>query len=167
MFQSLAAGNNHTCGLLPDGSVACWGNNTLGALGDGTTVTRLVPAPATQLTGLQFETLVSGDNFTCGQVIGGGAPLCWTRQVILPQVAFVTVTGPTADIAVNGTVQLAATAYDGQEHILTGRTVLWVSGTPNLASVSATGLVTGLAAGSATVYAVVDGVPGTALITVH
>ena len=27
-FISVSAGNNHTCGVRTDGSVACWGSNT-------------------------------------------------------------------------------------------------------------------------------------------
>jgi len=34
-FVDLAAGNGHTCGVLDDGSVRCWGGNRWGQLGDG------------------------------------------------------------------------------------------------------------------------------------
>lgn len=34
----------HACALLDTGSVACWGSNDLGELGDGTTTSRSVPA---------------------------------------------------------------------------------------------------------------------------
>jgi alpha-tubulin suppressor-like RCC1 family protein len=36
-------GLGHTCGLTTGGAVYCWGSNGNGALGDGTTETRLVP----------------------------------------------------------------------------------------------------------------------------
>jgi len=44
-FDSLTAGYEHTCGLTPGGVAYCWGVNTLGELGDGTTTVRSVPTP--------------------------------------------------------------------------------------------------------------------------
>lgn len=41
---SVATGRYHTCALRKTGAVACWGDNTEGALGDGTYTTRLTPA---------------------------------------------------------------------------------------------------------------------------
>lgn len=36
-WKQLSAGYNHTCGLLTDNNMYCWGNNTSGQLGNGTT----------------------------------------------------------------------------------------------------------------------------------
>jgi len=82
-FTSLTAGANHTCGLLADLSAACWGYNAEGelaegALGDGTKVTRLRPAPAKA--GVQFSILAAGDRFTCGLVVGASV-LCWGLRI--------------------------------------------------------------------------------------
>ncbi len=41
--RSIAAGDRHTCALLGDGSVMCWGNNVYGELGDNTTGGSPVP----------------------------------------------------------------------------------------------------------------------------
>jgi uncharacterized protein YjdB len=81
-------------------------------------------------------------------------------------VASVNVSPPSANVNVGQTAQLAATALDAGGKVLTGRIVNWSSGTPGVATVSTSGLVTGVSAGSATITATIDGVPGTALVTV-
>jgi alpha-tubulin suppressor-like RCC1 family protein len=44
-FRQLAVGSGHTCGVATDDSVYCWGLNTSGQLGDGTTSQFPVPIP--------------------------------------------------------------------------------------------------------------------------
>ena len=44
-FSQLSAGGYHTCGRTPDYVAYCWGENTNGALGDGTGITRFTPTP--------------------------------------------------------------------------------------------------------------------------
>ena len=43
-----AAGAEHTCALLVDRTVQCWGGNSRGQLGDGSMKNRLVPTLITQ-----------------------------------------------------------------------------------------------------------------------
>jgi alpha-tubulin suppressor-like RCC1 family protein len=42
----LSAGENHTCARRRDGSVRCWGDNSVGQLGDGTSTLRRAPVAA-------------------------------------------------------------------------------------------------------------------------
>ena len=69
-------------------------------------------------------------------------------------------------VPVNGTVQLVATPKDGSGTPLAGRVVTWASSSTTIATVSASGLVTGKAAGTATITATSEGKSGTASITV-
>ncbi len=43
--RAVSAGDRYSTALLDDGTVWAWGDNTVGQLGDGTTVARSVPAP--------------------------------------------------------------------------------------------------------------------------
>jgi uncharacterized protein YjdB len=81
-------------------------------------------------------------------------------------VASVEVLPSSASIVVGGTVQLTATPKDANGQPLTGRTITWASNATGVATVSTTGLVTGVAAGSATVTATSEGKSGSSSITV-
>ena len=82
-------------------------------------------------------------------------------------VASVTVTPATASVDSGKTVQLTATLRDANGATLTGRAVTWTSLNPSIATVSATsGLVTGVAPGTAQVYAASEGKSDTTTITV-
>jgi len=39
----VASGNSHTCAVASDGSLWCWGDNTDGQLGLGSTAAHLLP----------------------------------------------------------------------------------------------------------------------------
>src|SRR5438093_458731 len=81
-------------------------------------------------------------------------------------VASVAVSPTSASVSVGQTVQLAATPKDANGNPLTGRTVTWSSGNTAVATVSASGLVTGVSAGAATITATSEGQSSTAAITV-
>src|SRR5262249_17519658 len=72
--------------------------------------------------------------------------------------------GPSVVLGAN--LQLSATVRDASGNILTDRVVTWSSGNTALASVSATGIVTGVAPGSVTITATSEGKSGTTSVTV-
>ncbi|MBI2060983.1 MAG: hypothetical protein HYT87_14550 [Nitrospirae bacterium] len=71
---ALSGARNHTCGLLADGSVRCWGKNDFGQLGDGSTVLRSVPTAVSSLT--SAVQVAGGHFFSCG-LVSGGSVRCW------------------------------------------------------------------------------------------
>lgn len=81
-------------------------------------------------------------------------------------VASVVVTPASASVVAGQGTQLGATARDASGNVLTGRTITWSSSAANVATVNASGWVTGVAAGTATVTATSEGRSGTATITV-
>lgn len=76
----LAAGNTHTCARLTSGQVRCWGANTDGRLGDGTTTDAVRPVAVSNpagtgpLTGVTH--LAVGYLQTCAALEDGHA-VCW------------------------------------------------------------------------------------------
>ncbi len=81
-------------------------------------------------------------------------------------VASVLVTPSAPNILVGGEVQLGADPQDSEGASLQGRVVTWATDDAGVASVSATGLVTGASEGSATITATSEGIDGTAEVTV-
>jgi len=71
---AVASGGRHTCALLTTGTVQCWGANSSGQLGDGSTNDRAAPADVAGLT--DVAAIASGYGHTCALTTGGGLN-CW------------------------------------------------------------------------------------------
>ena len=83
-----------------------------------------------------------------------------------PVVTTVTVSPPSASIQTGTTTTLSATVKDQQGNVMTGQTIAWSTDNAAAATVNSSGVVSGVAAGSATIAAASSGVSGTATITV-
>ena len=81
-------------------------------------------------------------------------------------VASVSVSPATASLLVGATQQLTAVTRDANNNVLTGRSVTWSSSNTAISTVSGSGLVTAVAAGSATITASSEGVTGGSAISV-
>ena len=87
------------------------------------------------------------------------------REGAVP-VASVTVTPNPASVQVGATVQLTATPRDADGNPLSGRGITWTTNASSIATVNGSGLVTGRAAGSATITATSEGRSGSSTVTV-
>jgi hypothetical protein len=136
--------------------------------GAGFTETAEQPSGETPLSDLQTEWSVGDNtiNATWPRANGGGAGLEIRSGVPPDPVASVEVVPATASVAVAGTVQLGAELKNGGGEPLSGRAVSWTTSSAAVATVSATGLVTGAGVGGATITATSEGKSGTAQITV-
>lgn len=74
-IEEIANGRYHTCARTSAGGVKCWGQNTYGAVGDGTTTGRTTPVDVMNL-GSGVARLGMGHWFSCA-VTTGGALKCW------------------------------------------------------------------------------------------
>src|SRR5213596_3599525 len=86
--------------------------------------------------------------------------------VVHMPVASVTVTPASGTVSAGSSLPLTATPKDANGNPLVGRTVTWQSSNTSAATVNGSGLVSGVAAGSATITATSEGQSGTSAITV-
>ena len=73
--SSVTAGGDHTCALMTEGGVKCWGYNFYGQLGDNTTTQRNNPSNVIGLSS-GVSSVSAGYNHTCAVLTGGGVK-CW------------------------------------------------------------------------------------------
>ena len=75
--SDISSGDEHTCAILDNGSVSCWGANYSGQLGDGTTTNRTTPTQTLSLgTGRTAVALSSGGWHTCA-ILDDASVSCW------------------------------------------------------------------------------------------
>ena len=89
-----------------------------------------------------------------------------TIVVIPVPVATVVVVPQAVTVQVGATTTFAGTPRDANGNALSGRTVVWSSDNTSIAQVSASGVVSGIAPGSALIMATCEGVVGSAFVTV-
>jgi alpha-tubulin suppressor-like RCC1 family protein len=73
-WTAISAGGTHSCAVALDGLGYCWGDNSSGQRGDGTTVPTTAPTAVSG--GLTFATLSAGTWHSCG-VTTTGVAYCW------------------------------------------------------------------------------------------
>lgn len=89
------------------------------------------------------------------------------QVIVLAPVATVNVAPSNSTILTGATVTLTATTLDAAGAVLNGRTIAWGTSNPAIATVSANGVVTGVAAGGpVTITASSEGKTGSAQVTV-
>ena len=71
---SIALGGWHSCALLTDGAINCWGDNGYGKLGDGTTTDSTNPV---KVSGISTATSIALDGLHSCALLSGGAIKCW------------------------------------------------------------------------------------------
>ena len=74
---SISSGKDHTCAILDNGELQCWGRNDYGQLGDGTVSHSSVPVEAS-LSEFPVQ-LSSGDYHTCA-ILDDATIKCWGRN---------------------------------------------------------------------------------------
>src|SRR5438128_1138672 len=111
--------------------------------------------------------------------VGGGSPVDQTMWVdnltvgtgritpSVPTVASVTVAPASASVTVGGTYAFTTTLKDATGAVLTGQAVTWTSSDTGVATVSDSGVASGISAGSTTITATSGSVSGSATLAVN
>ncbi len=83
--QQISAGDFHTCAALADSTAVCWGTGDGGVLGDGTSISRLLPVAVVGVSGDgpldDVVEIAAGGAGTCARLASGGAR-CWGRTAL-------------------------------------------------------------------------------------
>ncbi len=74
--ETLTAGQNHTCVLNSSGEAYCWGDNSVGQLGDASTESSMSPVAVSG--DHRFTSISAGWDHTCA-VTGDNDVYCWGR----------------------------------------------------------------------------------------
>ena len=77
--SSVALGDTHSCVVTSGGGVKCWGSNSSGQLGDGTTTSRSTPVSVLASAGVELTGIVAvsaGSAHSCALTSTGGVK-CW------------------------------------------------------------------------------------------
>lgn len=152
--QALAATVKDQSGNVMSGQTVAWSTDSPGiALVNSAGVVTGVGAGAATITATS-----SGKTGTSTVAVSAGTPT--------PVVTTVTIAPATASVAVGATVSLSASVKDAQGNVMQGQTVTWITSNASVATVSASGIVTGVATGPATITATSSGKSGTASVTV-
>lgn len=70
---SISSAESHSCAVLRDQSVACWGSNTEGELGRGTTTTQELAAVVGGIS--KVDAVITGADHVCARI--DGSVWCW------------------------------------------------------------------------------------------
>lgn len=129
--SGLSAGYKHTCAILDDDSITCWGDNANGQLGTGDKTNHLTPATTLSLgAGRTAQAVDAGWTHTCA-LLDNGSVSCWGEQYLTNNTK-VDLTSPTlvGDFGSNRTAVQISTGSSVTCAVLSDGTVsCWGKGT--------------------------------------
>jgi alpha-tubulin suppressor-like RCC1 family protein len=74
----IVAGGSHTCAILDDSSIKCWGENDQGQLGLGNTTDSLNASVVDMGSGITAKAIAAGESHTCA-ILNNSTIKCWGR----------------------------------------------------------------------------------------
>ena len=114
---SVSAGGNHTCALLDDHSVECWGEDI--SLGSSA-----IPQPANRL----FSKVSVGGLGVCGLLLADNTPLCWGHNNVSASGLYNTI--PMTDIYAGGLISCGIRQDNGNLYCWSAGNEVFTTGFP-------------------------------------
>jgi alpha-tubulin suppressor-like RCC1 family protein len=114
---AVSTGGYHTCALITEGPLKCWGDNTNGQLGDGTGGPGVFSATPVDVTGLAKDIagMSAGQRHTCATTTAG-AVKCWGSDGTGTQDAGGSRADRTVPVDVAGLTSGVAAVSSGDQH---------------------------------------------------
>ena len=78
----LSLGQAHSCALLDNGSVTCWGSDSSGQLGNGPSTGNVTSPPTSIVLSSTATAVVAGSLHTCAVLSGSGGMTCWGDDTV-------------------------------------------------------------------------------------
>ena len=103
LTRSIAMGTTHSCAVMTDKTVKCWGQNSYGQLGDGTSTNRDFPVDVQGVAGAL--TVSAGNTHSCA-LIEDGTVMCWGQSWFTGTGDTTALAEPQPVVGLSGVVQI-------------------------------------------------------------
>lgn len=160
--QPLIVRASTSTGAVAQGQTVAWSVSGGGTASSSVTTT---DATGTAQIQLKLGSALGTETVTASLVGASAPPVSFTETAIAGDVASISITPATATIEAGGQVAFSAKQADAFGNP-TSAPVQWSSSSTGVATISATGLASGVAPGTATITAIAGGKAATATLTV-
>jgi alpha-tubulin suppressor-like RCC1 family protein len=120
--RSVSVGYYHSCAVMSDKTVKCWGRNLNGELGDGTQTSRDFPVDVIGVTGAR--SVVAGWSYSCA-LLENGTVMCWGSSIYTGTGDSTSIAQPQMVSGLTGVAQISGSLWQACALKNTGEVFCW------------------------------------------